>query len=80
MTRASVTSTNGTSLRMLSLHKWLQVRKLRQSAPDWRKLLQQLALGQIGSLKLVPFVTSTDAPGRDLLGSMRSCTFVTLGS
>ena len=45
-----------TSLRRLDLHKWLQDKKLRQSASDLHKLMQQLVLGQIGFLKLVPFV------------------------
>ncbi len=53
--------TNGTSLRRLFLHKWLQARILRQSALDSRKFMRQLALGQIGFLKLVPFVDPTDA-------------------
>ncbi len=38
--------------------KWLRVWKLRQSALDWSKLMQQLASGQIGFVKLVPFVLS----------------------
>ena len=29
-----------------------------QSAPDYRKFKQELMLGQIGSLELVPFVSS----------------------
>jgi hypothetical protein len=58
---ASVTSTNGTSLRKLLLHKLLQGKKLRQSAIDFRKFIQQLVLGQIEFLKLVPFVDQTEA-------------------
>jgi hypothetical protein len=58
---ASVDVTNGTSLRRVFLYKWLQVKELPQSVLDWRKLLQQLALGQIGFLKLVSFVDVTDA-------------------
>jgi hypothetical protein len=50
-----------TSLRRLNLHKWLQGKKLRQSASDLHKLMQQLVLGQIGFLKLVPFVCWTEA-------------------
>ena len=50
--------THGTGLTGLFLYKGLQTMRLRQSTLDWRKSTQQLVLGQIGFLKLVPFVSS----------------------
>jgi hypothetical protein len=65
---APVDQTHGTSLMRLFLHKWLQGKELRQTASDWRKLMQQLALGQIRFLKLLPCVDQTDARNAEIHG------------
>jgi hypothetical protein len=59
------------SLRELFLHKWIRIKKLRQSSPDWRKFMHRLVLGQNGFRKLVPFVDHTDARNATVLKIFR---------
>jgi hypothetical protein len=59
--RASVRHTNGTSLTKPFFHNSLRFKELHHKPPWWFNFLQELRLGQIWCLKLVPFLRHTDA-------------------